>query len=178
MSPIVGLIVGFLGGPTAGGIVATALVLTGIVSVWIGATMRAPFKQRNEALKRVGETVGDDVSIARARLEQSQLIDSDGKIVTGFQVFTVIAESLLLGMDNRFIPMTLTEHFKDTGGWNHDELGRFGLRSLVREEVVEVEHRPGAVPDNRGLYKGALAGPHDIYRLSPLGRQLYRLIKP
>lgn len=53
MSPLIGVLVGWLATPSVGGILATALILTGIVGVWVGATAGAPLRQRNEARREL-----------------------------------------------------------------------------------------------------------------------------
>ena len=158
---------------STGAIAIAAAIGGGLFVTFLGNICLAPYRQRNEALKLVKQSAGDDVSVARARLEQSELVDSNGQVVTGVQVFTTLADELITGMDNRFIPMALGDKFKDTGNWNILELGRLALNSFRLAEVVEVEHRPGAVPDKRGSYGSIAAGPHDIYRLSDLGRRVY-----
>lgn len=50
MSPVIGFAVGRCSGDPAWGFVAGILVVVvGLVSIWIGATVRAPYRQRTEA---------------------------------------------------------------------------------------------------------------------------------
>gem|GEM_PF-4380406 len=50
VSPLAGYIVGaFSGNAIAGSVVTIAIVILGLVSIWVGATVAAPYRQRNEA---------------------------------------------------------------------------------------------------------------------------------
>jgi hypothetical protein len=51
VSPITGVILGLTVHPAIGGTVTVAMVLSVLVGVWVGATVRAPYKQRDEAIE-------------------------------------------------------------------------------------------------------------------------------
>jgi hypothetical protein len=64
VSPLLGFTVGLVTNTTLGFIAGLVVVIVGLVSVWIGATIRTPYCQRNEARQIVDELTQPRLTIA------------------------------------------------------------------------------------------------------------------
>ena len=68
LSPLAGTIVGLSIDPILGGVATLSMVISGFVGIWIGATVSAPLRQRNDGRQRIGQLEG----------QISELVESEG----------------------------------------------------------------------------------------------------
>ena len=134
--------------------------------------IRAPYRQRNEAIRELAKSHGDDVSIAISFLRQKSLAEGS-EVVTGAQLFIVLAKKLIIGLDYHSILGTLVEQFRKDGNWEGHQLATAGVDWLFLAGVIEPENRPGAALNSRGLHSSLHAMPRTVYHLTDLGRRVY-----
>jgi len=116
MSPTIGLFSGLLSGnPVLGAVVATLVVIVGLVLVWIGATASAPVKQRNEARQQIlaKEAINLEVTVGRQGIA-AMGGDLQGKMWVRFLSATITNPSITL-------PIGISAVWLEVSGkdWSH-----------------------------------------------------------
>ena len=144
---------------TLNGPIALGFAVSSLLFIWIGATVRAPVKQRNEARKHITHVThdyDDDISVAIAQLNQNQLSANDFT-VTGSEVFKVLAVGFLSGMDIMFVRATLVRQYSQlSDGWN------IGQADALIAQMQFI---------------GIISGSRRRYLITDLGRGVYRRLQ-